>query len=136
MDAAPVPCPVVVAPALPGFGRRQRVVKCTPPSTGRHTPVIYAASSEARNTAARATSQAVLTCPVVQRSLRSATMAYLSASFPAMSLSFNGASMYPGIIALSLIPAAAYSTPRPALNWFMPPFAEHSQDAENRKHRQ
>jgi hypothetical protein len=46
-----------------------------PPSTGRHTPVMNAASSEARKTAAFATSQAVPMRPIGTASFRAATIA-------------------------------------------------------------
>ena len=53
-----------------------------PPSTGKQTPVMYCASSEARNTAALATSQAVPMRPIGVAAWRAATIASALAYCP------------------------------------------------------
>lgn len=58
---------------------------CTsPPSTGRQMPLMYRDSSEAKNTAAFATSMAVPICPVGDSASRAATIAPTDSYAPLM----------------------------------------------------
>src|SRR5688572_12615961 len=88
--------------------RNSETAQLCPPSTGRQTPVMNRASSEARNTAALAMSHAVPILPIGTAALRAATISSTEAYWPEICLYMRGVSIRPGMMQLARMPLLAY----------------------------